>query len=211
MSKSVYSIVLSDEVVQAVDQAAYAHGLSRSAMMNRLLAEAVSCVTPEMRMREIFGQAESLLTDGGVFQTLLQSSESMMSFRSALRYKYNPTVRYSVELFPGRPGAGELRVSLRSRSDALILYFNRFFRLWAGVETAICGMPDCILEESRFSRRFFLPQNLSEREQGAVLAAYIRAMQTGMKDFFSDPEDGTGAPAAVRNACEGYYSRYPAI
>ena len=72
MSKSVYSIVLSDDVVREVDREAYANGLSRSAMINRLLAEAVSYVTPEMRMREIFGQVESLLTGGGVFHPLLQ-------------------------------------------------------------------------------------------------------------------------------------------
>ena len=52
MSKSVYSLVLSDEVVREVDLEAYRHGLSRSAMINQILAEAVSYVTPEKRMRE---------------------------------------------------------------------------------------------------------------------------------------------------------------
>ena len=38
MKKSVYSLVLSDDVIAAVDRAAYQNGLSRSAMINRILA-----------------------------------------------------------------------------------------------------------------------------------------------------------------------------
>ena len=42
MKKSVYSLVLSDDVVEAVDRAAYQNGLSRSAMVNQILADYVS-------------------------------------------------------------------------------------------------------------------------------------------------------------------------
>lgn len=212
MSKSVYSIVLSDEVVAAVDRVAYENGLSRSAMIDRLLAQAVSCVTPEMRMQEIFSQVEQLLTVSGVFQPMLQPSKSMMSLRSALRYKYNPTVRYSVELDAGKPGEGTLRVSLRSQSSTLILYFGRFFRLWVSMERQLAEMPDCRMEEGGFSRCFSLPRNLSEQQQGELLAAYIQAMQTGMKGFFTDVEaDPNAAVAAVAKACEDYYRQYSAI
>ena len=38
MSKSVYSLVLSDDVVAAVDRAAYALGSSRSNLINQILA-----------------------------------------------------------------------------------------------------------------------------------------------------------------------------
>ena len=53
MNRSVYSLVLSDDVVEAVDRLAYQQNTSRSALINQILAEAVSFVTPEMRMREI--------------------------------------------------------------------------------------------------------------------------------------------------------------
>ena len=42
MNKSVYSLVLSDEVIAAVDRAAYRAGMRRSAFINGVLAEAVS-------------------------------------------------------------------------------------------------------------------------------------------------------------------------
>ena len=210
MKKSVYSLVLSDDVIAAVDRAAYQNGLSRSAMINRILAQAVSYTTPEQRMSEIFSQVERLL-NGEVFQSLSQPSDSMMSLRSALAYKYNPNVRYSVELYPDRPGEGELRVSLRSQSSALILYLGQFFRLWAKIEQAYVGGADCVIQDGKYARRLKLPARLSDREQGAVLAGYIRAMEQGLRAFFHSLDDPRQAAAAVEQAYQQYLKQYPAI
>lgn len=210
MKKSVYSLVLSDDVIAAVDRAAYQNGLSRSAMINRILADAVSYTTPEQRMGEIFSQVERLLS-GEVFQSLSQPSDSMMSLRSALAYKYNPNVRYSVELYPDRPGQGELRVSLRSQSSALILYLGQFFRLWAKIEQAYMGGADCVIQDGKYARRLQLPARLSDREQGAVLAGYIRAMEQGLRAFFHSLDDPRQAAAAVEQAYQNYLKQYPAI
>lgn len=210
MKKSVYSLVLSDDVIAAVDRAAYQNGLSRSAMINRILAQAVSYTTPEQRMREIFSQVERLL-NGEVFQSLSQPSDSMMSLRSALAYKYNPNVRYSVELYPDRPGEGELRVSLRSQSSALILYLGQFFRLWAKIEQAYVGGADCVIQDGKYARRLKLPARLSHREQGAVLAGYIRAMEQGLRAFFHSLDDPRQAATLVEQAYQNYLKQYPAI
>ena len=53
MSKSVYSLVLSDDVVAAVDRAAYGLDTSRSNLINQLLADYVSFITPEKRRKDI--------------------------------------------------------------------------------------------------------------------------------------------------------------
>ena len=210
MKKSVYSLVLSDDVIAAVDRAAYQNGLSRSAMINRILAQAVSYTTPEQRMSEIFSQVERLL-NGEVFQSLSQPSDSMMSLRSALAYKYNPNVRYSVELYPDRPGEGELRVSLRSQSSALILYLGQFFRLWAKIEQAYVGGADCVIQDGKYARRLKLPARVSHREQGAVLAGYIRAMEQGLRAFFHSLDDPRQAAAAAEQAYQNYLKQYPVI
>ena len=210
MKKSVYSLVLSDDVIAAVDRAAYQNGLSRSAMINRILAQAVSYTTPEQRIREIFSQVERLL-NGEVFQSLSQPSDSMMSLRSALAYKYNPNVRYSVELYPDRPGEGELRVSLRSQSSALILYLGQFFRLWAKIEQAYVGGADCVIQDGKYARRLKLPARVSHREQGAVLAGYIRAMEQGLRAFFHSLDDPRQAATLVEQAYQNYLKQYPAI
>ena len=54
MNKSVYSLVLMDNVVGEVDKLAYEMGTSRSNLINQILAEYVRYTTPEMRMHAIF-------------------------------------------------------------------------------------------------------------------------------------------------------------
>lgn len=194
MEKSVYSLVLSDRVVEAVDRMAYSLGSSRSALVNQILAESVSYVTPEKRMRDIFQSIEHMLPQS-VFQVLMQPSDAMLSLRSVLSYKYNPSVRYSVELYrDGRENIGELRVSLRSQSSSLILYMSQFFRIWTQIEAAAGNAPDCALEDGRYTRVLRLPPGeYSPEELGEALARYIRAMDSAMKAFFSSLDDPRAA------------------
>ena len=96
MSKSVYSLVLVDELVRRLDRAAYARGLSRSGMINEILADYLSVVTPEMQMQQALDTVQNLLGGGEELQLVTPPSGGGMVLRSALRYKYNPTVRYAI-------------------------------------------------------------------------------------------------------------------
>ena len=91
MKKSVYSLVLMDDVVQAIDEMAYSMNTSRSNLINQILAERVSFVTPEMRMQRIFSQIENLMNSS--FQLLEQPSDAMLSIKSPLKYKYKTTIK----------------------------------------------------------------------------------------------------------------------
>ena len=77
--KSIYSLVLSDSVVEAVDIMARGAGLSRSAMINQLLAERVAYITPEMRLRDILAALQNSMN--GEFYLTEQSSGSTLSCR----------------------------------------------------------------------------------------------------------------------------------
>ena len=113
--ESVYSLVLADDVVEAIDRMAYSMNTSRSNLINQILAERVQLLTPEKRMREIFAKIEQLMDSR--IQTLNQPSDAMMSIKSPLRYKYKPTIRYSIELsrdFHGK--VGRLKVSFRTQN-----------------------------------------------------------------------------------------------
>ena len=79
MKKSVYSLVLMDDVIKAVDRQAYLLGTSRSNLINQILAEHLSCVTPEMRMKETFETVQNLISNA--FQIL--------TFESLDLYMYN--------------------------------------------------------------------------------------------------------------------------
>ena len=61
MSKSVYSLVLTDQVVEAIDALAYTMGTSRSALIDRILAGHVSYTTPDMRINNIFDSVSRLM------------------------------------------------------------------------------------------------------------------------------------------------------
>lgn len=63
MSKSVYSLVLTDEIVRAIDSLAYRMNTSRSALIDRILAEKLSMQTPEIRMRNIMENIGSFFDD----------------------------------------------------------------------------------------------------------------------------------------------------
>ena len=71
MNKSLYSLILSDDVVREIDRLAYKSGTNRSSMINRILAEYVSYTTPEMRFNQIFSALESMLLPTDNFKRLI--------------------------------------------------------------------------------------------------------------------------------------------
>ena len=141
MKKSVYSLVLMDAVVEKVDRLAYAMHTNRSNMINQILAEYCSMVTPEQRMKSTLEQLQDLLGEIG-FQPMLQPTASMLTVRSALNFKYNPSVRYRVELFRKlEPEFGQLQVQLRTQNQELIHYVHEFELVWANLEQHYLGEP----------------------------------------------------------------------
>ncbi|MBR4657885.1 MAG: ribbon-helix-helix protein, CopG family [Clostridia bacterium] len=207
MAKSIYSLVLDDDVIALVDRMAYAQGASRSALINRILAEHVGYSTHEMRTRDIFRQMEYMLADT-LLPMLGESGDTTMRLRSALSYKYNPTVKYTVAL--GREGGsiGELRVQVRSRSDGFTLMMLQFFRLWAKLEEAYIGRTDISFEPGRLTRKL-VPHSredgrIVETVDGNSIAAYINALDGAMKAFFASVDDAKAAAAAA----ESYISDY---
>ena len=83
MKKTVYSLVLSEDVIEAVDRMAYSRGTSRSNLINQILAEAVGYVTPERRMAEILQTLSAQMT--GLYQHQEQATDGILVIRSPLR------------------------------------------------------------------------------------------------------------------------------
>ncbi|MBQ8350914.1 MAG: hypothetical protein IJY20_02575 [Clostridia bacterium] len=210
--KSVYSLMLDDGVVAAIDRLAYLQNTNRSGLVNQILAEYASYVTPEQRIREAFGRISALLDGQESFQLAMQPSDTMLSLRSALLYKYNPTVRYSVELFRSPDGeVGELRVSMRTQNSALTEYMMRFYRLWARVEETHIGRISWQAVEGKYSRRLVVRENrradaaaVSPETLGELIAAYIRTFDRALKMFFQLLDD----PAAAAQEIDEIYTRY---
>lgn len=191
MSKSIYSLVLSDDVVEAVDALANSSGISRSAMVNRILAERVAYTTPEMRLEEIL---ESLARSmNGAFMLAEKPSGNSLSARTSLKYRYKPTVRYSVEIFTKNGGlkrAGEMKVSFRTQSAQLIDDLTGFFKCWAALEQRYIAdkLSEDILytiSDGHFTRTLNMPDgNISDEQLGTAVADYMAVFDGAMKVYF---------------------------
>ena len=197
MKKSVYSLVLSDDVIEVIDRLAYSKGTSRSALINEILAEAVSYTTPEKRMNDIFGAIETLMGNSS-FQIQPQPSDAMLSIRSALKYKYKPVIRYSLELYRSFDKTiGQLRVSFRTQSETLKSDLTEFLKLWAELENKyiVRFFPEGIsyaIDDVKFTRTFRLPEALEHRaiaEIAKAISEYIKMFDEILKIYFANIEN----------------------
>lgn len=200
MKKAVYSLVLSEDVVDAVDRLAYTRGTSRSNLINQLLAEAVGLVTPERRMAEILQTLSQQMT--GLFQLQEQATDGMLTIRSPLRYRYKPTIRYRVELYRKPEQAlGVLHASFRTQSKALISEAEAFFRIWAECECehGLCTKEDFRIADGCWDRRFLIQagKEASAQEIGAAFGQYIKRIDAALKAYFAALPDHDAAKAAV--------------
>ena len=114
MQKSLYSLILMDDVVREIDAIARKQNTNRSNLINQILAEYVSMVTPEQRIYNIFNCIDNLLGHNA-FDSYIEPNESTMSLKSSLNYRYRPTIRYLVELYrTGENASGELKIIFRT-------------------------------------------------------------------------------------------------
>lgn len=189
MSKSIYSLVLSDGVVDAVDTLAAASGMSRSAMVNRILAERVAYTTPEMRLEEILDALTRSMNSA--FMLAEKPSGGTLSARTSLKYRYKPTVKYSVEIFSENgKRAGEMKVSFRTQNAQLIDDLTGFFKCWAALEQRYIAdrLSEDILytiSEGHFTRTLNMPPgNISDDSLGTAVADYMAMFDGAMKEYF---------------------------
>ncbi|MEG0090661.1 MAG: hypothetical protein RSE24_04145 [Oscillospiraceae bacterium] len=187
MSKSVYSIVLMDDVVSAVDAVAAQNGTSRSNMINRILAQALGLQTPEDRISGIFSSIEDFFDEVNSFKTDFNAGGALINMRTSLQYKYNPCVKYSVEILTSGKYLGELRVSMRTQNARLVQYLDEFYKLWVKLEQTYVGTSADEYEytSGRLFRKLRFPPGLTFQQSGAAIAQYTYLMDDCLKAFFS--------------------------
>ncbi|MBQ9747760.1 MAG: hypothetical protein IJV98_03145 [Clostridia bacterium] len=203
--KTVYSVVLSSDVVEKIDRLAYENGTNRSNMINQILADYVSYTTPEKRFREVFREMRSVLEARAI--KTAEPSDTMLSMRSALAYKYNPTVKYNVELYRGEGDEiGELRVSMRTQNTGLLLCMTEFYRLWTQIELNYRGAVSAVASDGKYARRLVLsvPVGVREVDLGRVIAAYVDAFDRALKAYFVSLDSRVAAARDVEEIYRGY-------
>ena len=165
MKKTLYSLMLNEEVVNEIDRLAHKYGTNRSNLINQILAEHVNLGTPERRINDVFRAIEQLMSPSREIVPFFAPNTMTMSLKSSLEYKYRPTVKYEVELYRGHAKAlGELSVIFRPQSAALITSMTDFFRVWKSIEDAhlrpLLGdnAPEYALYDGKFVRSITIPQ-----------------------------------------------------
>ena len=201
MKKTLYSLMLSDDVVRAVDALAHRMGTNRSALVNQILAEYTDMVTPERRVQDIFRQIGEILGADTDLVPFVAPNAMTMSMKSSLQYRYRPTVKYSVELYRDREGAmGELAVVFRTQSQELLDAMGGFFRLWKEVEDELVAAyhatpVEYALYPGRFTRSLELAgrRDYATADVAAAISAYVRLFDRLMKGYLA----GNMAPRDV--------------
>ena len=132
------------------------------------------------------------------FQIQPQPSDAMLSIRSALKYKYKPVIRYSLELYRSFDKTiGQLRVSFRTQSEALKSDLTEFLKLWAELENKyiVCFFPEGIsytIDDGKFTRTFRLPEAIEHRSNDEIAKAiseYIKMFDEILKIYFGNIEN----------------------
>ncbi len=175
-------------------------------MINRILAERVAYTTPEMRLRDILQSLARSMN--GEFMLAEPPTGSTLSARTSLKYRYKPTVKYSVEIYSENgKRAGELRVSFRTQNAQLIADLMGFFRCWAALEQKYIAdklSNDIVytISDGRFERTLNMPRDhITDDELGTAVAEYMAMFDGAMKAYFAELPDTEIAELTV----EKYY------
>lgn len=198
MKKSTYSLILSESVVDEIDKLAYLLKTSRSNLINEILARHVSYVTPEKRMKDILHMTQRLLLSDECYFFPEMQSASFLDVRAALKYKYKPTIRYCVELYNNKEGPfGQLRISLRTQSEQLLIDISIFFELWEKLENKYIRQfyPEGIpfgFENNCYVRDFYIQkgnEDITNDTLGKAIANYISALDMTLKAYLNNLQD----------------------
>lgn len=212
MSKSMYSLILMDEVVRAVDKLAHQKGTNRSNLINQIVAEHLSLKTPEKRLEEIFSYTQQAL-DVQRLQTVQRTAGTLV-VKGSINFKYNPTIRYCVELeaMP-KAYAGWLKITTRTQSKALTTRLGMFYEMWMQIEQSCPpelrrSKPKFEIGGGNFSRDLVAEhrgEGIGHEVLGKALASYLNLFDTAMEMFF---ETKSGMDIGTYKEILAMYGRY---
>ncbi len=205
MKKTLYSLMLSDDVVREIDILAHRMGTNRSNLVNQILAEHVSLRTPEQQINDIFRELHALLSPSRDIVPFFEPNTPTMSLKSCLEYKYRPTVRYEVELYGVARGntVGTLSVIFRTQSAQLIDAMASFFKLWRHIEDTYLASEfrhEYALYDGKFTRSIICTRDMTSRELASAINNFITLFDTLMKRYINGTLDATGVAAEYATA-----------
>lgn len=194
MKKNMYSLMLAEDVIHEIDRLADEKGTNRSNLVNQILADYVSLITPEKHVQNIFEIIENFIGKQNGYLMYSQPNDMTMSIKSSLKYHYRPTIRYEVEMYrtPSQT-IGQLKIIFRTTSAELLVELTRFFKIWMQLENIYIRQffaKDAIeygMENGRFLRTFAVPNDsdYTEKQIGNAISQYISTFDEMLKNYLS--------------------------
>ena len=194
MKKTMYSLMLAEDVIREIDRLAAEKSTNRSNLVNQILAEYVSMTTPEKHVQNIFDIIERFIGQQSGYLLYSQPNDMTMSIKSSLQYHYRPTIRYEVEMYRSPDKTlGQLKIIFRTTSSELLLELTRFFKIWIQLENIYMknffekGAIEYGMENGRFLRTFAVPNDsdYTEEQIGNAISHYIATFDEMLKDYLA--------------------------
>ena len=190
MKRSMYSLILSDDIVAAVDALAAQKGTSRSNYINQVLAKHVQCITPEQQMQRVFANLTHQMDEA--FRIQEQGSNALLSILGSVQYKYRPTIRYRVELLRNmqQEKVGRLKISCRTQNQTLLDAMAQFFRFWVKLEQkydadGACAQGLYQIESGCMTMALLRSGAATDEQLGEIVGNYIRMFHAVLQSYFA--------------------------
>lgn len=190
MKRSMYSLILSDDIVAAVDALAAQKGTSRSNYINQVLAKHVQCITPEQQMQRVFANLTHQMDEA--FRIQEQGSNALLSILGSVQYKYRPTIRYRVELLRNmqQEEVGRLKISCRTQNQTLLDAMAQFFQFWVKLEqkydaNSACAQGLYQIESGCMTMALLRSGAATDEQLGEIVGNYIRMFHAVLQSYFA--------------------------
>lgn len=185
-----YSLILSDDIVAAVDALAAQKGTSRSNYINQVLAKHVQCITPEQQMQRVFANLTHQMDEA--FRIQEQGSNALLSILGSVQYKYRPTIRYRVELLRNmqQEEVGRLKISCRTQNQTLLDAMAQFFQFWVKLEqkydaNSACAQGLYQIESGCMTMALLRSGAATDEQLGEIVGNYIRMFHAVLQSYFA--------------------------
>lgn len=209
MKRSMYSLILSDDIVAAVDALAAQKGTSRSNYINQVLAKHVQCITPEQQMQRVFANLTHQMDEA--FRIQEQGSNALLSILGSVQYKYRPTIRYRVELLRNmqQEEVGRLKISCRTQNQTLLDAMARFFRFWVKLEQkydadSACAQGLYQIESGCMTMALLRSGAATDEQLGEIVGNYIRMFHAVLQSYFAGIQQDVSGTVLARTLEQQY-------
>ena len=192
--KSIYRLMLDDDLVSAIDRFASNRGLTRSAMIEKMLSDRISYLSPLSKVSEIYEEIDRMISAAGGFTAYNSDVQSGFTVKSAIA-RYRPSVRYQVRIYDRLTDGdfGRLKAVLRTDDSAVLENAEEFIRAFCRLERIYVSpsIPEEIncgfdIRSGVFARGLRLAGGIDHTaaDISRAITGYVSMLDTMMKRWF---------------------------